>query len=276
MKDYKSETTMDKSTWSQGVWQGEPDKATWRDDLADYKCGIDRSEETGSLSGWFGVEAGDDNYEKPLDSVPIVWPSSHSRAYKADDGVWRFEQVFDEGKPLKNWMPERYRDWAFVTQAVTDGARALYSLSHPEVPGTRPEGPPRNPGDPETGTGGDTPTTPPPSDGPAPQNPPGQGGGDTSPTPDNPVGTPESGDQGETEPAPPQQPPTAPHPVPGGPDTTPPATPPSEPVPGNPPDAEPPAGESGPGGQPVTEQPGAPSEGDSAEPNPSALRFDFD
>lgn len=298
MKDYKSEDLYDKSEWSQGVWQHEPDRATWRDDLADYKCGIDRDEETGSLTGWFGVDKDDGAYEKPLDSFPIVWPSSHSRTRKDDDGVWRFEQIFDEARPHQNWNPDRYRDWNFVTQAVTDGARALYSLSHPDTPGTRPDGPPRNPGDPDTGTGGDTPTTPPPSDGPAPQNPPGQGGGDSSPTPDNPVGTPDSGDQGETEPAPPQPVPTRPNPIPGQPPGTQPAPPPpvtptpvpgvppeeqppaqpppSEPVPSKPPDAQPPAGEGSPGTQPVGDLPGAPAEGDAGEPQRSTLRFDFD
>ena len=252
VKDYKSEKYIDKSKWGEGVWVHEDDRATWRDDLSDYKCGIDRSEETGALSGWFGVEKGNGAYAKNADAFPIVWPAAKIKSYMADDGVWRFEQPFDEGQPARNWAPDRYRDWNYVQQAVTDGVRSLYALGHPEVPGTPPAGPPRNPPD----SGGDTPTTPPPSDGPAPQNP---VGGDSSPTPDHPVGTPDAGDQGQTEPAPPQPVPVDPHPVPGAPPDAPPASP--TPVPGEPPDAQPPAGEGSPEGDADGKQPGAPDEG---------------
>jgi hypothetical protein len=263
VKDYKSENYIDKSAWGDGVWVHEDDKATWRDDLSDYPCGIERDEKTGALAGWFGVEEGEGAYGKQADSFPIVWPAQNVKAYKADDGVWRFEQLFDQGRPATNWMPERYRDWIYVQQAVTDGARALYAVGHPEIPDTPPAGPPRNPPD----TGGDTPTTPPPSDGPAPQNP---GTGDSNPTPDNPVGTPESGDQSDTQPAPPQPVPVDPHPVPGQPpEERPPQQPPvsptpvpGEPPPENPPDTQPPAGEGGPQGNPDSQQPGAPDRTD--------------
>lgn len=51
-----SYTTVDKSEWGAGPWQGEPDKKQWLDDATGYPCLIVRSSHvTGSLCGYVGV-----------------------------------------------------------------------------------------------------------------------------------------------------------------------------------------------------------------------------
>lgn len=54
-KEYR---TMDKSTWGDGPWQDEPDKAQWVDEATGLPCLAVRSEMSGSLCGYVGVSDG--------------------------------------------------------------------------------------------------------------------------------------------------------------------------------------------------------------------------
>jgi hypothetical protein len=52
----KQWTTLDKSDWGEGPWQGEPDKITWYDDATDLACLMVRNPRTGNWCGYVGVE----------------------------------------------------------------------------------------------------------------------------------------------------------------------------------------------------------------------------
>lgn len=53
----KTWTTMDKSSWGPGPWQGEPDKEQWADEGTGYACLIKRNR-VGALCGYVGVPEG--------------------------------------------------------------------------------------------------------------------------------------------------------------------------------------------------------------------------
>lgn len=65
----KSWTTVDKSTWGDGPWQDEPDKAQWQDELTRLPCLMHRSRSSGGLCGYVGVPPGHPWYGVQHDAV---------------------------------------------------------------------------------------------------------------------------------------------------------------------------------------------------------------
>lgn len=51
-------STVDKSSWGDGPWQGEPDKEQWQDEATGLACLVKRSHFGGSLCGYVGVPEG--------------------------------------------------------------------------------------------------------------------------------------------------------------------------------------------------------------------------
>jgi hypothetical protein len=56
--EHKTWMTVDKATWGDGPWQGEPDKEQWTDPATGYACLLKRSSFSGSLCGYVGVPEG--------------------------------------------------------------------------------------------------------------------------------------------------------------------------------------------------------------------------
>lgn len=68
----KTETYQDKSSWSEGPWKTEPDKAHWVDPETGFDCLIVRNG-GGALCGYVGVPPGHPAFEKGYDEVQSRW-----------------------------------------------------------------------------------------------------------------------------------------------------------------------------------------------------------
>jgi hypothetical protein len=67
----KEYTTIDKSTWDRGDWDGEPDKVQWQDEATGLPCLAVRHGHYGHWCGYVGVADGHPAYEKHYDSVDL-------------------------------------------------------------------------------------------------------------------------------------------------------------------------------------------------------------
>lgn len=65
----KTWTFVDKSTWGDGPWQGEPDKAQWIDKATGLPCLVVRHPDMGHWCAYVGVSQGHPNFEKEYDDV---------------------------------------------------------------------------------------------------------------------------------------------------------------------------------------------------------------
>lgn len=63
-------TTMDKSTWSEGPWQTEPDKMQWTDEATGLPC-LAKRNQGGALCGYVGVPGGHPWYRKDYDDIDL-------------------------------------------------------------------------------------------------------------------------------------------------------------------------------------------------------------
>jgi hypothetical protein len=55
MTETREYTTIDRSKWKSGEWDGEPDKIQWEDEATEMACLIFRHREWGHLCGYVGV-----------------------------------------------------------------------------------------------------------------------------------------------------------------------------------------------------------------------------
>lgn len=94
---------MDKSTWTRGPWDSEPDKKQWADPATALPCLIVRNP-FGALCGYVGVSAGHPAFERNYDLVDVEDPhggltfAGHCQPVKEgichvvepgeDDNVW--------------------------------------------------------------------------------------------------------------------------------------------------------------------------------------------
>ena len=71
MTDTKEFTSIDKSQWGKGEWQGEPDKKLWLDESTGYPCRIVRHGDLGHLCGYVGVPPDHPAFENNYDDVDV-------------------------------------------------------------------------------------------------------------------------------------------------------------------------------------------------------------
>lgn len=64
--------TIDKSTWGEGPWLGEPDKIQWQDEATGLVCLMVRQPTHGAWCGYVGVPPGHRHYEKPYHDVEVA------------------------------------------------------------------------------------------------------------------------------------------------------------------------------------------------------------
>lgn len=64
-------TTLDRSQWARGEWDGEPDKMQWTDDATGLPCLIVRHDRMGFLCGYVGVSEGHPAYGKGYSDVDV-------------------------------------------------------------------------------------------------------------------------------------------------------------------------------------------------------------
>ena len=86
--------TVDKSTWGDGPWQDEPDKAVWVDEATDLDCMIVRNN-AGALCGYVGVGPDHPLHGKGYDDVNDPYPDVHggltyANACQGSDDLSRF------------------------------------------------------------------------------------------------------------------------------------------------------------------------------------------
>lgn len=94
MKTYE---TVDKSTWGDGPWQGEPDKASWTDEETGLPCLVVRGP-SGALCGYVAVSEGHPWFEKPYGGGG--WDDQTAPDCVIDvHGGLTFSDLGDEGRP---------------------------------------------------------------------------------------------------------------------------------------------------------------------------------
>lgn len=80
-----SYTTIDKSTWPDGPWQGEPDKMQFADEATGYPCLIKRNA-VGALCGYVGVAEGHPAFMKDYDHELVIGLEVHGGLTYSDLG----------------------------------------------------------------------------------------------------------------------------------------------------------------------------------------------
>jgi hypothetical protein len=151
-------TTIDKSSWGNGPWQTEPDKAQWQDEETGLPCLAVRNESLGHWCGYVGVhlesklaQTNREDYEvhggvtfqgkcqepeadpdfdgskgichRALDGRPVMWfgfDCAHSGDYSPGlEAFW-----IDRGVPSLSKF-ERYRTLDYVKSEIKDLARQI-------------------------------------------------------------------------------------------------------------------------------------------------------
>lgn len=69
MMDMQMETWVDKTSWGDGPWQQEPDRAEWRDDATGLACLARRSPGGGNWCGYVAVPPGHAWHGKDYDDI---------------------------------------------------------------------------------------------------------------------------------------------------------------------------------------------------------------
>jgi len=90
---------VDKSTWGDGLWQHEPDKAQWWDEPAGMACVIVRPY-TGSLCGYVGAPPHHPAYGLYYDGVPQAEAEARQKAWHEHTRAWAKAGYPD----LMKWM----------------------------------------------------------------------------------------------------------------------------------------------------------------------------
>lgn len=131
---------IDKSSYGPGPWQEEPDYANWTDEATGLQCLIVRSEGSGALCGYVGVEKHHPAYGLSYDSVtadvhggltysgPCQGRICH--VGQTDDIWWLgFDcaHIGDLTPTDRTRAPTIYRDFAYVKAEVQSLAHQLGS-----------------------------------------------------------------------------------------------------------------------------------------------------
>lgn len=100
----KQWTFVDKSKWSRGKWDGEPDKMQWTDEATGLPCLIHRGP-SGALCGYVGVAEGHPAFGLEYDSVRVKAPEDSDDEYPDVHGGLTFSdfcspEVTDEGRGI--------------------------------------------------------------------------------------------------------------------------------------------------------------------------------
>jgi len=144
--------TIDKSAWTRGPWDDEPDKRQWQDAETGLPCLIVRNR-LGALCGYVGVAPGHPAHGQHYDSVEADVHGGltfshgcsggeessgicHKAAEGEPDHVWWFG--FDcahscdlSPHPQATWTHDRdncYRDVAYVAKQVASLAKQLHAI----------------------------------------------------------------------------------------------------------------------------------------------------
>ena len=107
----RSWTYLDRSQWSRGEWDDEPDKMQWSDGVTGLPCLIVRND-LGSLCGYVGVTEGHPLFA--IDYASCSLPTAKPRGPEPDN-----ESVFSE------WMKERR-----AAQLICDASDELNHCEH--------------------------------------------------------------------------------------------------------------------------------------------------
>jgi hypothetical protein len=132
MQNYQQQQTLEqKAQWGNGIWQTEPDVATWTDDGTGLPVEVRRNEENGTLS--FAVGVPEDHAAAGKDTAEVPYLTARGRpSTERRDGRWWFKFSFDQpgdGHPGKQHNIERYRNLLEVQQHATDVAHQLHRFA---------------------------------------------------------------------------------------------------------------------------------------------------
>lgn len=132
MQNYQQQQTLEqKAQWGDGVWQTEPDVASWTDDGTGLPVEMKRDGENGTLSFAVGVSEGHPAAGKDIAEVPYLSARGRTSTERRD-GKWWFVFSFDQpgdGHPGKQHNIERYRSLLEVQQQATDVAHQLHRFA---------------------------------------------------------------------------------------------------------------------------------------------------
>jgi hypothetical protein len=132
MQNYQQSQTLEqKAEWGNGVWQAEPDVASWTDDGTGLPVEVRRHPENGTLT--FAVGVPDDHAAAGKDTAEVPYLTARGRpSTERRDGKWWFTFSFDQagdGHPGKQHNIERYRNLLEVQQHATDVAHQLHRFA---------------------------------------------------------------------------------------------------------------------------------------------------
>ncbi len=92
-------TFLDKTDWSEGPWQNEPDEIQWTDPQTGLPCRIKRHPTFGHLCGYVGVLEGHCWFEVDVDDL-VPRPLAHGRVNACFS---RTENAEGSGEPTRVW-----------------------------------------------------------------------------------------------------------------------------------------------------------------------------
>lgn len=132
MQNYTEAQTIEhKAEWGNGIWQTEPDVASWNDDASGYPVEVARNPETGSLGFRVGVPPDHPAFKLDGDHVPFD-AVGLGISTQEQDGVWWFQFKHDQGhhgKPGTNENIDRYRGLLDVQEMATTVAHRLWAYA---------------------------------------------------------------------------------------------------------------------------------------------------
>jgi hypothetical protein len=144
LKTIITKDLVNRSDWSSGPWDDEPDKKQWEDTETKYPCLIVRNN-LGNLCGYVGISKSHPMFEKDYDSIDVTCHGGLTYASKCyhnichvvseneDDNIWWLgfdcAHYNDLSPHLKMFNREGiYRDFNYVENECTNLAKQLKEL----------------------------------------------------------------------------------------------------------------------------------------------------
>jgi hypothetical protein len=125
MTDTMEWTRIDKSSWPDGPWQNEPDKAQWIDKATGYDCLIVRNH-SGAWCGYVGVPEGHPCHGKGYDDVDVdvhgglTFADSCNEPTREKWERWRESMVARRGEIERHPRGDAAQAWAETGRYVDD------------------------------------------------------------------------------------------------------------------------------------------------------------